>query len=285
MTNATFNVVASSSSLIRYQWRFNDANIPNATNAVLSITNVQAGDWGEYTVVVTDDVGTILSAPAWLYPLVQPIFVVHPVSQSAAPGGMVVLSASATGWPPPFTFEWRQSSAILRSQVEDQPTSFFMFTMPNVVTSLQYQAVIKNPASPAGAASAFATVTTLADSDGDGIPDAWWSAYGLTNAPDRLADSDGDGMLNWQEYVAGTDPTNALSVLRFDWLTTSNGVALSFEAVSNRTYTVQYSETLGSSNWLKSVDLLARTNSRPEAVLGASDRSNRFYRVVTPRQP
>jgi hypothetical protein len=51
-----------------------------------------------------------------------------------------------------------------------------------------------------------------------GTPYAWLSDHGLVangnyEAAD-LADGDGDGFAAWQEYVAGTDPTEALSVFR-----------------------------------------------------------------------
>jgi hypothetical protein len=52
------------------------------------------------------------------------------------------------------------------------------------------------------------TVVAGADADGDRIPDAWESRYGLSAADptDAAADSDGDGALNRQEYEAGSDP-------------------------------------------------------------------------------
>src|SRR6185436_11172178 len=112
-----------------------------------------------------------------------------------------------------------------------------------------YAIIVTNAGRPAGLLSSSALLTFLADSDGDGIPDAWESQYGFnpTNATDRLADADGDGMLNWQEYEAGTDPTNALSYLKVE-LTgprrSTDPTTIEFLALSNKTYTVQYNNSL-----------------------------------------
>jgi hypothetical protein len=45
-----------------------------------------------------------------------------------------------------------------------------------------------------------------------GVPDGWFQGYGLP--VDDLTDTDADGQLAWQEYYAGTNPTNAASVFR-----------------------------------------------------------------------
>lgn len=47
------------------------------------------------------------------------------------------------------------------------------------------------------------------DSSSNGIPNSWQSAYGVTDAN---ADPDGDGATNYEEYMAGTNPTNGTSV-------------------------------------------------------------------------
>jgi pectate lyase len=61
----TFTVVAGGSSPLGYQWYFNtNTPIANATSSSLTLTNIQAGNVGAYSVVVTNPVGTATSAQA-----------------------------------------------------------------------------------------------------------------------------------------------------------------------------------------------------------------------------
>jgi hypothetical protein len=284
-TNATFTVLGSSTAPIRYQWYRDGQIVPNATNTSITITNVTTNDLSYFYAVLTDDISTITTTNAWLYPLVSPNFVDLPIAQSVAVGTPVSLSVSASGFPPPFTFEWRIGSTVVFSNVTDKPSSVYTFTAATNVSSTSYRAVVKNRALPSGRATAFVAVTTLADSDGDGTPDEWEARYGLAsgNSADGQLDTDGDGMLNWQEYIAGTDPTNALSNLKFTTLVSSNGtLRLAFEAVSNKTYAVQYKGALNDPAWQTLVQTIATRTNRTETGLYPQASTNRFYRIVTP---
>ena len=51
------------------------------------------------------------------------------------------------------------------------------------------------------------------DSNGDGIPDEWYTKYGLNPTTVGLAtiDTDSDQSTNWEEYINDTNPTNSAS--------------------------------------------------------------------------
>ena len=63
---ATFTVYAAGALPLSYQWNFNGVNISGATNAVLTLTNAQFSQTGNYAVLVTNTAGSILSSNALL---------------------------------------------------------------------------------------------------------------------------------------------------------------------------------------------------------------------------
>jgi len=78
---------------------------------------------------------------------------------------------------------------------------------------------------------------------------AWLQQYGLPiNTNTDTADLDGTGMTVYQDWIAGLNPTNALSVLKMLAPTATNtqlGLVVSWQSVSNITYFLQSSTNLG----------------------------------------
>ena len=93
------------------------------------------------------------------------------------------------------------------------------------------------------------------------VPYSWFEGHGLVPAgsppadyeAEATEDADGDGQLNWQEYVAGTDPNDSAS--RFlVFITVKNGVRqITWEPnLGTRSYQVQSSDTLEPPYWQES---------------------------------
>jgi pectate lyase len=60
--SATFTVTASGSAPLHYQWFFNtNSPLPDATNAILNLTNVQNANIGAYSVIVSNSIDSATS--------------------------------------------------------------------------------------------------------------------------------------------------------------------------------------------------------------------------------
>ncbi|MDF7807763.1 hypothetical protein P4E94_09965 [Pontiellaceae bacterium B12219] len=73
---------------------------------------------------------------------------------------------------------------------------------------------------------------------GNGTPYPWLAEYGLTDADDDV-DIDNDGMMTWEEYIAGTNPTNAASVLTVNSFSNVAGdYVITWQSVEGKSYSV-----------------------------------------------
>jgi hypothetical protein len=283
----TFSVVAIGTGPLRYQWRLNGADLTGATSAILTLTNVQVADAGLYEVVIADDIGPMASLPAELNVLLPPVFVHGPQNQSVSVGGTAVFSVTTTG-SLPIGYRWRRAFSTVTNVVLNSHTAFLVLANVQSTDGGNYTVVATNQANIApGVLSPSGTLTVLADADKDGLPDAWETAHGLDpNDPaDGALDPDGDGMTNWEEYIAGTDHLDPASYLKVELSNPTGPATVWFTAVSNKTYTVEYTDDLEGGAWMKLRDIAHQPVTRTEQVPDSSPGPQRYYRLVTPHQP
>lgn len=119
----------------------------------------------------------------------------------------------------------------------------------------------------------------------NGVTEAWLQYYfqgtnDFTNA--AVSDTDGDGHQAWQEFVAGTDPTNEFSVLRvIETGRTGGWNTISWPAVTGKVYSI-YKSTNLLYTWPGS----SFTNNLSSATNGtvsfsdAESNNPAFYRII-----
>jgi hypothetical protein len=112
---------------------------------------------------------------------------------------------------------------------------------------------------PNGSTSSFATnrTATMVDSDGDGIPNAWESLFGLNPfVNDADLDYDGDGWTNKQEYIAGTNIADPKSRLVSTVTMGTNGdVSIDLQNTGARSYRIEKRSSLSPSTpWMPFID-------------------------------
>lgn len=109
--NVSFSVTATGTGLM-YQWRKDGTAISGATSATLSLTNVQTTATGNYSVVVSNDGGSVTSSNAMLTVNAvgsAPVITTQPVAQTVAPGGSVTMTVAASGTG--LSYQWQNNGA------------------------------------------------------------------------------------------------------------------------------------------------------------------------------
>jgi hypothetical protein len=129
---------------------------------------------------------------------------------------------------------------------------------------------------------AYEFINPVADSNKDGIPDGWCHQFGFnpTISSIALIDADYDGMNNGQEYIADTNPTNALSNFRLELTSEGERRSVSFVSSVNRQYSLYYATSLVNGVWATVPGQTGISGNGGLMVLSDANRASPcFYRV------
>ena len=112
---ATFSVVATGSAPLTYQWSKDGVALSGATAASYALAATTAANAGSYTVLITNSVGSVTSAPATLTvnPAgVAPSITTQPISQSLGLGTSATFTVVATGTSP-LAYQWSKNGTAI----------------------------------------------------------------------------------------------------------------------------------------------------------------------------
>jgi hypothetical protein len=118
----------------------------------------------------------------------------------------------------------------------------------------------------------------------DGLDDLFQRKYfplftAANAAPN--ADPDGDGFSNTAEYIAGTNPTNAASLVKIDAVTNNvSGTSVVWRSILGKSYQLQSRTQLGSgTNWTSVGSPVVASGATTFKLDLTGTNGNRFYRV------
>jgi PKD repeat protein len=257
-SNVTFNVGALGNPPLYYAWRLNGTNINNATNATLAIPNVQLTNAGTYSVVVTDSVGTVISA----------VTSSNATLTVVTPAPVASFTASPTNGAAPLAVAFTDTSS-------NSPTNW-SWTFGDTGTSTS-----QSPSHTYTTAGSYTVRLIASNTGGSGTntqtalisvydPFAWWQLqyFGSTNNNPNAApggDYTGTGMSNTNKFLVGLNPISPAAYLHIISIANTNTADIN----------VIYLGANGDSTW--SPGIASRTNVLEFTAGAASgDYSNNF---------
>jgi len=167
--NVTFNVVATGTAPLSYQWHLNGTNLTDggdftgSTTSILAINNVSVADSGTYSVVVTNAYGSVTSTDAVLTVTVTaPIITLQPTNLSVLPGTSATFTVAATG-SVPLSYQWLLNDVSLVDGGNVSGSITTTLTLGNVSTANAgtYSVIVSNLAGATTSTGAVLTVVSV----------------------------------------------------------------------------------------------------------------------------
>jgi hypothetical protein len=213
-TNALFNVSATGTGTLSYQWRKAGINIPGATNASLTLNNINASDAALYAVNVNNVCGTLTSANANL--TINPITTIttQPSAQALCVGLNANFSVVAAGTGS-LTYQWRKDG----NNIVGANNANLTIGPLAVVDAGNYTVVVTGDCGTVTSQAAVLTINQPVSISMQGQPQSITQCEG-TNATFTV-NATGTGALTYQWQKAGmnipgaTQTTLALNAISF----------------------------------------------------------------------
>ena len=222
---ATFSALVTGDPPLSYQWRINGSplgdslHIVGSATGTLTISNVQNSDMGNYSLTVTNPVGSAISTSAVLTVLTPPDVTTQPLGRST-PLGLTNIFAAAGSGSAPLSYQWRLNGADIPGATN---TSYFIAATGTNDLGV-YQFVVSNAVGVAVSSNASLTVGPVA---------VWrYNIYNLCLVPPGLSNVTtiaGGSTFNLASRLDGTFAAwgNASGITNSSW---TNVTALSASA-------------------------------------------------------
>jgi len=110
---------------LTYQWRKAGIDIPGATEAKFTITNITEADRATYSVLVADGITSGISSVK--IDFIRPVFAQQPQSLAAVPGSTVSFSAGAIGVAP-LTYQWHRLQQAVDATIPNATDTTLILT-------------------------------------------------------------------------------------------------------------------------------------------------------------
>ena len=155
---AFFGYVATGSYPRTHQWRKNGVDLPGANAATLSIAAVTIEDAGTYSVIVSNNLGSVASESASLTVNAATPIVIYsdsPRDTTVVEGEPAYLTVYFSSGSQPFTYQWRKNGVPIAGATSGQ----FSLAAAALADEGKYSVTVTNPAGSATSREATLIVT------------------------------------------------------------------------------------------------------------------------------
>jgi uncharacterized repeat protein (TIGR03803 family) len=164
--NIVLAIATTGATPVSYQWQANGTNLNDggnlsgSTSRVLTIINANSNNAAVYSVIASNALGSVTSAPATIQVIVSaPEFVSQPTNQTVPPQSTVTFSASVVG-SLPLSYQWQENGTNLTDggNVSGSTTAALTLTSVTEANNGTYSLLVSNALGTTNSSPATLTV-------------------------------------------------------------------------------------------------------------------------------